>query len=221
MSDSNPLPSFTPVPPELQKGPSSNPPKYTLWISLLHYVLFKPSAMFAWMGRQDLFRMVLGLQFFRWHFTAFTTMYSMYAVDSPMFFPPPFGMDPSQYRQIEVFAYGPYGLVIITAMAWMVFRLGHGHTTRSVLTFRNAWTLVGISYFGPWVPSLFIDIFLVQFGYGGPAVIIPWHAGIVGAEALLTAVGLMVLYGLPLKRALLLGLGSGAMFFSLAGLLMR
>jgi hypothetical protein len=188
---------------------------------LLCFMFFRPSGLYTRLRGYDLFPWALLLQFFRWESTALTTVVSLYQENSPMLLPVPFGIDPSGYRYFEIFAYGPYGLLMITVMSYLIWLHGHLYATISVMTLRRTWTLVGFCFFGPWLPSLLIDSFLVKLGWGGPEVIIPWHISIVGIESLLVVVGLNTVFGIPFKRSLYLGAGTGMLFLLLAGAVIR
>jgi hypothetical protein len=184
-------------------------------------MFLRPSGLYTRLRGFDLFPWALLLQTFRWHATALTTVVSLYTENSPMLLPVPFGFDPIQYRYYEIFAYGPYGLLIITIMSYIIWQRGRHLATISVMTMRNTWTLVGFCFFGPWIPSLLIDSFLVKFGWGGPEVIIPWHVSIVVIETVLTIVGLNNVFGIPLKNSIYLGGGAGLLFLILAGMVIR
>ena len=182
---------------------------------LLCFMFLRPSGLYTRLRGYDLFPWALMLQIFRWESTALTTVVSLYQENSPMLLPVPFGIDPESYRYFEIYAYGPYGLFIITVMAYFIYRTGRDHTTISAMSFKQCWTLVGFSFFGPWIPSLLIDSFLVKLGWGGPGVIIPWHIGIVVLETILTVVGLNSIFGIPFKRSLTLGAGAGLLFLTM------
>ncbi|MEO5362143.1 MAG: hypothetical protein H7838_00760 [Magnetococcus sp. DMHC-8] len=188
---------------------------------LLLFLLLQPTGLFTRMRGYDLFRLALLLQFFRWQSTALTTMVSLYQERSPMLLPVPFGLDPELYRLVEIFLYGPYGLVIMTGIVYLVWVRGAPHATIRPMTFRKTWELVGLCFFGPWLPSLLLDAWLVKMGWGGPAIIIPWHVTILGVEVLLTAVGLNAVFGIPLPRAAWLGGIAGGAFLVFAGILIR
>lgn len=189
--------------------------------NLFLFLLLQPTGLFTRMRGYDLLRLALVLQFFRWQATAMTTMVTLYQEQSPMLLPVPFGIDPNRYRLIEIFAYGPYGLLIMTGIAYLLWVHGEPCATIKPMTFRKTWELVGLCYFAPWFPSLLIDAFLVKLGWGGPAVIIPWHVAILAVEVLLTGVGLNAVFGIPLSRAAWLGGLSGAAFLVFAGILIR
>lgn len=184
-------------------------------------MFFRPSGLYTRLRGYDLFPWAFLLQFFRWESTALTTVVSLYQENSPMLFPVPFGIDPRTYRYFEIFAYGPYGLLMITMISYIVWQRGRSHATISLMTFKKTWTLIGFCFFGPWIPSLLIDSFLVKFGYGGPEVIIPWHIFIVGVESILIIVGLNAVFGIPFKRSLQLGAGGGVLFLLFAALVIR
>ncbi|MBF0212244.1 MAG: hypothetical protein HQM00_01630 [Magnetococcales bacterium] len=189
--------------------------------NLIFFVLFRPEGLFTRLRAYDLFRWAFILQFIRWESTAVTTMVTLYREKSDMLLPVPFGIDPELYRFVEIFTYGPYGLLMITIMAYIIWVHGAPYATISPLTMRKAWTLLGFCFFGPWLPSLCVDSFLIMLGFGGPEVIIPWHVTIVAAESLFTAAGLRTIFGLPRKRALILGAAVGAIFLILAGSVIR
>ncbi|MBF0293709.1 MAG: hypothetical protein HQL96_00855 [Magnetococcales bacterium] len=189
--------------------------------NLLFFILFMPEGLFTRLRAYDLFRWAFVLQCIRWESTALTTMVTLYRERSAMLLPVPFGIDPDTYRYFEIFLYGPYGLLIITIMAYVVHVHGASWAVISPLTMRRAWTLIGFCFFGPWLPSLCVDSFLIMLGFGGPEVIVPWHVTIVAAESLFTAAGLRSIFGLPLARALWLGAACGAMFLILAGSVIR
>lgn len=189
--------------------------------NLLCLVLFQPEGLFTRMRAFDLFRWALVLQIIRWESTALTTMVTMYRERSAMLLPVPFAIDPVSYRFFEIFAYGPYGLLMITIMAYVVWVHGAPYATLASLTMRKAWTLLGFCFFGPWLPSLCVDSFLIMLGFGGPEVIVPWHVTIVAAESLFTAGGLRSIFGISLRRSLLLGGVVGALFLILAGVVIR
>ncbi|MBF0162196.1 MAG: hypothetical protein HQL88_07900 [Magnetococcales bacterium] len=189
--------------------------------NILLFLLLRPSGLFARMRGYDLLPLALILQAFRWHSTALTTMVSLYQERSPMLLPVPFGIDPDRYRWMEIFAYGPYGLLIITGIAYLVWVRGEPHATIKPMTFRKCWELIGLCFFAPWLPSLLLDAFLVKMGWGGPAIIIPWHVTILAVEMVLTCVGLHAVFGIPFPRALRLGALAGIAFLVFAGLLVR
>lgn len=189
--------------------------------NLLLFLLLQPSGLFTRMRGCDLFRLALLLQFFRWETTALTTMVSLYQENSPMLLPTTFGIEPERYRLIEIFAYGPYGLVVMTGIAYLVWVWGKPYATIKPMTLRKTWEVIGLCFFAPWLPSLFIDTFLVKMGWGGPAVIIPWHVTILVVEMLLTCVGLNAVFGIPFPRALRLSAVAGASFLVFAGILIR
>ncbi|MBF0427309.1 MAG: hypothetical protein HQL94_00165 [Magnetococcales bacterium] len=189
--------------------------------NLLFFILFQPEGLFTRMRAFDLFRWALVLQFIRWESTALTTMVTLYREQSSMLLPVPFAIDPNTYRFFEIFLYGPYGLLMITAMAYIIHVHGAPFATTVPLTMRKAWTLLGFCFFGPWLPSLCVDSFLIMLGFGGPEFIIPWHVTIVAAESLFTAAGLRSIFGLPRPRALALGALSGGMFLIFAGSVIR
>lgn len=185
------------------------------------FVLFRPEGLFTRLRAYDLFRWALALQILRWESTALTTMVTLYHEKSDMLLPVPFGIDPQAYRFFEIFAYGPYGLLIITIIAYVIQVHGAPFALQTPLTMRRAWTLLGFCFFGPWLPSLCVDSFLIMLGFGGPEVIIPWHVTIVAAESLFTAAGLRTIHGIPIRRALGLGALTGFLFLILAGLVIR
>ncbi|MEO5333112.1 MAG: hypothetical protein H7839_13915 [Magnetococcus sp. YQC-5] len=189
--------------------------------NFIFFVLFRPEGLFTRMRAYDLFRWALVLQIIRWESTALTTMVTLYRERAAMLLPVPFGLDPDGYRFVEIFAYGPYGLVIMTAMAYVIWVHGANYATCAHMTMRKVWTLLGFCFFGPWLPSLCVDSFLIMLGFGGPEVIIPWHVTIVAAESLFTAAGLRALFGIPKGRALALGGVAGGMFLILAGVVIR
>ncbi|MBF0273443.1 MAG: hypothetical protein HQL98_15445 [Magnetococcales bacterium] len=189
--------------------------------NLIFFVLFRPEGLFTRLRAYDLFRWAFVLQLVRWESTALTTMVTLYHERSAMLLPVPFGIDPVIYRFVEIFAYGPYGLLMITIMAYVIWVHGAPYATISPLTMRKAWTLLGFCFFGPWLPSLCVDSFLIMLGFGGPEVIIPWHVTIVAAESLFTAAGLRSIFGIPKGRALTLGGLAGVMFLILAGSVIR
>ncbi|MBF0613926.1 MAG: hypothetical protein G8237_01965 [Magnetococcales bacterium] len=187
----------------------------------IFFVLFRPEGLFTRLRAYDLLPWAIFLQVVRWQSTALTTMVTLYHEKSPMLLPVPFGIDPDSYRFFEIFAYGPYGLLMITIMAYVIWVHGAPHATITPLTMRKAWTLLGFCFFGPWLPSLCVDSFLIMLGFGGPEVIIPWHVTIVAAESFFTAAGLRTIHGLPTQRALALGGVTGALFLVLAGSVIR
>ncbi|MBF0627500.1 MAG: hypothetical protein HQL91_04690 [Magnetococcales bacterium] len=189
--------------------------------NFLCFVLFQPEGLFTRLRAYDLFRWAFVLQLIRWESTALTTMVTLYREKSDMLLPVPFGIDPQMYRFVEIFLYGPYGLLMITIMAYVIWVHGAAYATLSPLTMRKAWTLLGFCFFGPWLPSLCVDSFLIMLGFGGPEVIIPWHVTIVAAESFFTAAGLRTIYGIPTLRALALGALTGALFLILAGSVIR
>ncbi|MBF0584861.1 MAG: hypothetical protein HQL80_11600 [Magnetococcales bacterium] len=189
---------------------------------LLFFFLFlRPAGLFARLRGYDLFRLALAVQIFRWQSTAFTTMVTLYQEKSPMLLPVPFGIDPDQYRFMEIFLYGPYGLLIMTGIVYLVWVHGEPYATIRPMTFRKTWELIGLCFFAPWVPSLLLDAFLVKMGWGGPAIIIPWHVTILAIEVVLTSVGLNAVFGIPASRSVRLGGVAGAAFLVFAGLLIR
>ncbi|MEO5340304.1 MAG: hypothetical protein H7837_07290 [Magnetococcus sp. MYC-9] len=189
--------------------------------NLLLFLLLQPTALFTRMRGYDLFRLALFLQFFRWQSTAFTTMVTLYQERSPMLLPVPFGVDPERYRLMEIFAYGPYGLLVMTGIAYLVWVRGEPHATIKPMSFRKSWELIGLCFFAPWLPSLLLDAFLVKMGWGGPAVIIPWHVTILAVEVVLTGVGLNAVFGIPWPRAVRLAVLAGLAFLVFAGVLIR
>ncbi|MEO5353662.1 MAG: hypothetical protein H7835_10705 [Magnetococcus sp. XQGC-1] len=189
--------------------------------SIVLFLLLQPSSLFTRMRGYDLFRLAFVLQFFRWQSTALTTMVTLYQERSPMLLPVPFGIDPERYRFFEIFAYGPYGLLIMTGIAYLLWVHGEPYATIKPMTLRKTWELIGLCFFAPWFPSLLIDAFLVKLGWGGPAVIIPWHVAILAVEVLLTGVGLNAVFGIAWPRAVGLAALSGAAFLVFAGILIR
>ncbi len=185
------------------------------------HILLRPSHVFTRMRGHDLLSLAIFLQLFRWHATAFTTMVSLYQERSPMLLPTPFGIDANTYRMVEIFAYGPYGLLVITGIARILYVYGRDHATIGVMTLGKTWELVGICFFAPWLPSLVIDSILIKLGWGGPMVIIPWHLFILTIEGALVAVGLNAVFGIPLAKATRLGIAAGFTFLVLAGILIR
>ena len=189
--------------------------------NLLWFILLKPSGLFTRMRAYPLFRLALFLQFFRWQTTALTTMVSLYQENSPMLLPIPFGIHPEKYRLMEIFLYGPYGLLVMTGLAYLVWVHGEPHATIKPMTMRKTWELLGLCFFGPWLPSLLIDTVLIKIGWGGPAIIIPWHLTILAVEVLLTTVGLKEIFGIPFAQSLRLGAVAGGAFLVFAGILIR
>ncbi|MBF0370441.1 MAG: hypothetical protein HQL52_13390 [Magnetococcales bacterium] len=189
--------------------------------SLLLLILFRPNDLFVRMRARSFLIWALVLQIFRWEGTALTTVVNLYRYDAPMFLPVPFGIDPSLYRYVEIYAYGPFGLLIISVIAYFIYIHGAPHATIGPVTYAKCWELVGLTFFGPWLPSLFIDSVLVYLGWGGPEVIIPWHVAIVGIEAVLTMVGLHAVFGIRWRKAFRLGGMAGMIFLVLAGLVIR
>ncbi|MEO5378294.1 MAG: hypothetical protein H7832_11020 [Magnetococcus sp. DMHC-6] len=189
--------------------------------TLFYLFVLRPNALFTRMRVRSLLGWAIVLQTFRWFGTALTTIVTLYYFQSPMLLPVPFGIDPTSYRLYEIFAYGPYGLLIISAMAHVICVHGAPYATLHPLTFAKCWELLGFTFFGPWLPSFLIDSFLVALGWGGPQVIIPWHVSIVGLEAILTIVGLQAIFGLPMRVAITLGGVTGGMFLVLAGVVIR
>lgn len=188
---------------------------------LLWFMFFRPSGLFTYIRRYDLFSLAFGLQFFRWQSTALTTVVSLYQTNAPMLLPVPFGYDPQAYRFFEIFAYGPYGMVMITLIALFVWYQGRSYARLADMTFRQTWTLIGFSFFGPWLPCLLIDNVLVLLGWGGPGVIVPWHVAIVLMESILTMIGLNAVFGIPMRYAIRLGTSTGLLFLMLAGAVIR
>ncbi|MBF0285653.1 MAG: hypothetical protein HQL51_14475 [Magnetococcales bacterium] len=188
---------------------------------ILPQILFSPGRIFTWMRVRHLLPWAIALQVFRWESTALTTMVSLYENEAPMLFPAPFGLDPKAYRMVEIILYGPYGLFIISAMAYFVWRFGKAHATAYPMTMAKTWELIGLAYFAPWLPSLLIDSFLIRWGWGGPEIIVPWHVSIVGVEALLTLVGLHYVFGITTEMSARLAAVSGFFFLFFAGGLMR
>ncbi|MBF0447184.1 MAG: hypothetical protein HQL67_03185 [Magnetococcales bacterium] len=189
--------------------------------NLICFMFLRPSGLYSRLRGYDLFPWAFFLQLFRWESTALTTVVSLYLDNSPMLLPVPFGIDPQAYRFAEIFFYGPYGLLIITILAYVIWVHGRDHATIDSMSLKKSWALVGFCFFGPWIPSLLIDSFLVYFGWGGPAVIIPWHIMIVVIESILTIVGLNAVFGIPFKRSLVLGIAVGLLFLILAGAVIR
>ncbi|MBF0453470.1 MAG: hypothetical protein HQL72_01480 [Magnetococcales bacterium] len=189
--------------------------------NLLCFMFLRPSGLYTRLRAFDMLPLAVFLQVFRWESTALTTVVSLYQENSPMLLPVPFGIDPQSYRFFEIFAYGPYGLVIISTLSYFIWQYGRSHAVISIMTYRRTWTLVGFCFFGPWIPSLLIDSFLVKLGWGSPEVIIPWHITIVVIESILTVVGLNAVFGIPLKRSIHLGAGAGLLFLLLAGAVIR
>jgi hypothetical protein len=189
--------------------------------NLICFMFLRPSGLYARLRGHDLFVWALVLQFFRWETTALTTLIALYQENSPMLLPVPFGIDPKSYRYFEIYAYGPYGLLIISLMAAAIWWYGKSYAVTLPMTLKRTWTLLGFCFFGPWLPSLLIDSFLVRQGLGGPEIIIPWHISIVALETLLLVVGLNTVFGIPFKRSIRLGVGGGALFLFLAGAVIR
>ncbi|MBF0358433.1 MAG: hypothetical protein HQL70_07470 [Magnetococcales bacterium] len=184
------------------------------------FIFLRPAGLYTRIRGNDLFIWALLLQFFRWETTALTTLVALYEENSPMLLPVPFGIEATKYRYFEIYAYGPYGLLIITIMATVIWWYGKEYATLN-MTIKRTWTLLGFCFFGPWLPSLLLDTFLVRYGWGGPEVIIPWHMTIVAVETILLIVGLKRVFGIEFQRALRLGLAGGAIFLFLAGAVIR
>ncbi|MBF0444109.1 MAG: hypothetical protein HQL68_00860 [Magnetococcales bacterium] len=189
--------------------------------NLVCIMFLRPSGLYARLRGHDLFIWAFVLQFFRWQTTAITTVVALYQENSPMLLPVPFGIDPKSYRYFEIYAYGPYGMLIITLMATAIWWYGRGYAVTLHMTLKRTWTLIGLCFFGPWLPSLLIDSFLVKQGWGGPQVIIPWHISIVAIETLLLIVGLKTVFGISFNISVRLGVGGGALFLFLAGAAIR
>jgi hypothetical protein len=188
---------------------------------LLLFFLLQPAGLFTRLRGFDLLRLAVLLQLFRWQSTALTTMVSMYQERSPMLLPVPFGIDPELYRLMEIFLYGPYGLVIMTGIVYLVWVRGEPYAAIRPMTFRKTWELIGLCFFAPWLPCLPLDVLLVKMGWGGPEVIIPWHLTVLAVEVLLTALGLHAVFGIQWPRAIWLGCVAGAAFLVFAGVLIR
>lgn len=190
----------------------------------IHYFLsaflFRPNSLFAHMRGHDMLRIAVALQVFRWVSTSLTTMLQLYLERSDMLFPIPFGIDFDTYRFLEIFTYGPYGLLIMTIMAYLLVVHGAPWAAQP-MTFRKTWEMLGFCFFGPWLPSLFTDNILVNIGLGGPEILIPWHISIVFLECLLVMMGLQVVFAIPRKKAMELAAATGVAFLFLAAILIR
>lgn len=183
-------------------------------------ILFHPAQTFPLLLERNLFNCALRLQFIRWFVTAGSTMVSLYITDSSMLFPTPLGIPEKEYRFFEIFAYGPYGILLMFTLAYLVWVHGREHAPKP-MTFRKTFEVVGIAFFAPWLPSIPLDNVLVLMGWGGPPVMITWHTAIVAIEGWLVYTGLRVVFDMPRAVAIRLGWVAGMGFMILAGLLIR
>ncbi|MBF0124367.1 MAG: cyclic nucleotide-binding domain-containing protein [Magnetococcales bacterium] len=184
-------------------------------------LLWHPTAVFTWSRGQSLLAWALCLQMFRWWSTSITTMVNLYAADTPMLLPIPLQLTPLVYRYIEIFAYGPYGLLMVSLIAFFLWRYGVAYATVKSMTFAKSWEVVGLAFFAPWLPTLLIDNLLIQYDVAGPAVMMPWHIGVTLVESWLVYVGLRAVFGIAQSQARWLALASCILFLVCAGLLIR
>ncbi|MBF0158129.1 MAG: cyclic nucleotide-binding domain-containing protein [Magnetococcales bacterium] len=184
-------------------------------------LLFHPTEVFTWARGQSLLAWSICLQMFRWWATSITTMVNLHVSDTPMLLPVPMSFTPFIYRYFEIFAYGPYGLLIISTIALFLWRYGRAYATVKSMTFAKSWEMVGLAFFTPWLPTLLIDNLLIQYGIGGPEIMVPWHIVVVVVESWLVYVGLRAVFGIAQKQAWRLALGGCAVFLVMAGLLIR
>jgi hypothetical protein len=166
------------------------------------------------------------LQLTRWGCGSLITVPHLYVRHTPMYFDPPLGFTHQGYRWLEIFLYGPYGLLIISYMALWVRRLGGAACTdgsggRYRHPYWDVWAVVGVAFFGPWWPSLVVDNLMIALDQAGPAFLIPWHMVMVGVECLLLRMGLRIVLGFSNRRAWLASGVAGFWFLALAGALMR
>lgn len=183
-------------------------------------LLFHPADTFPILKERNLYFCAIRLQILRWFFTAGTTMVSLYITDSNMLFPTPFGIPEQEYRFYELFGYGPYGVLIMFTLAYLVWVHGREHAPVP-MSFRKSFEVVGISFFAPWLPSIPLDNILVLMGWGGPPVMITWHTAIVCIEGWLVYTGVRVVFDMPRPVAIRLGWIAGMGFMILAGVLIR
>lgn len=183
-------------------------------------ILFRPAQAFTILLERDLFRCAVRLQIFRWFFTAATTMVSLYTTHSNMLFPTPFGIPEESYRFWELFGYGPYGVLLIFTLAYLVWVHGREYAPRP-MSYRKTFEVVAIAFFAPWLPTIPLDNVLVLMGWGGPPVMITWHTAIVAFEGWLVHKGLRTVFDMPPQVAARLGWLAGMGFMVLAGLLIR
>jgi CRP/FNR family cyclic AMP-dependent transcriptional regulator len=184
-------------------------------------LLVHPTQTWDWVRGRSLLTWAIALQCFRWWITSVTTMVHLYVSDMPVFLPVPWDIPLPTYRYFEIFAYGPYGMFIVTMMAWYLWRQGQHHASVQSMHFAKSWELVGLSFFAPWLPSLIIDNILIHFGLGTPEVIVPWHIAIVILEAGLLYLGLRSVFGMARKTSFRLAAGAMMIFLVLAGILIR
>lgn len=201
------------------------PPAHMRWQMVKCFVLhlpFRPVQSFIQLRTMDILALAVMIQVARWFISSFVTMSNLYFMRPAMLFPTPFGIEQQAYRFFEIFAYGPYGLVIITAIAYYLWTRGRDLARdKHPMTFRKTWEIVGVAYFTPWTPTIILDNILVGMGWGGPALMIPWHTAVVFVEMWLTAIGLRVVFGLPKAKANFLGVAGGFIFLFLAALVIR
>ena len=183
-------------------------------------ILWRPADYFARLRVTDLLIFATALQLIRWAFMSSVTMTHFYLAQAPALFPVPFGLDLDAYRHIESYLYFPYGLGIILFISYEIWLHGKAHATRP-MPFVKVWEVVSFAYFAPWLPTAVIDNLLLLFDLAIPSIIVPLHVTVVAAEAVLTAIGLQTVFGIPERRARALGAWGGVVFLVLAGLLIR
>lgn len=183
--------------------------------------LVKPVALFRLVREWNLLGWAVALQTARWFATSVSTMVNLYLNNAPMLLPTPFGLGEAEYRFLEIFLYGPYGLVVMSGMAYLLTRVAQGLPVRRRVSYAKMWEVLGFAYFGPWLPTVLVDNLLTSMGMGGPAFLVPWHLAVVGVETWVTAIGLQVVFGLEKGHSRRLALLGAAAFVFLAGLLIR
>lgn len=182
--------------------------------------LIKPHAFFSQLRGADFLWFAIILQLSRWTAMSCITMPHFYLQNPPVFFPVPFGIDQQAYRFFEIFAYFPYGLIIIAVITCLIWHYGKQYATVP-MPLSKVSEVIAIAYFTPWLPTLILDNILLSYELATPIIIVPIHIGVVGLESSLTAIGLQQVFGIPREMAWKLGIGGGVIFLALAGVAVR
>ena len=183
---------------------------------------YNPVGAFQTLKEADCVRLAVILLVVRWTVSPLTTVLAMYLHDSPMALDPPFGFDRRTYRFYEIFWYGPYGIVMMLAIAQMLCLNARQLSRNPGISFRRTFTIVCLCFFTPWLVTVPGDYLLVHSRVNAaPAFLVPFHLTILAWECVLVAIAVRVVFGLAKWRCAALGLTAAALFVGLGGLVIR
>lgn len=192
-----------------------------MWPRIVLWSWIGPGRAFAAISRNRLAGQVLPLMLLRWSAAPITTVLNLYYHPAPALLPIPFDIPLQTYRFYEIFWYGPYGLLMVFAIAWVLFVLCRRFSPRDPrISFRRVAGITSLAFFTPWLVLLVVEP-LIASGYGTPRFLVPAHLAILGWEALLAGIGLRTAFNLSRRQVLILGCTMGIVFVVLGAPVIR